>query len=166
MGKFGKWEWWKVGEDFSRAWLEEHVEVVGGHISYLLLLLLLTMRTLGIIFIVTFYICVLAFVGFCLKPISNEFWDQLRQGFVKKKGAEGRWSYEMAPQRWPPKLIKLLKNQRNMLINSPGTLSVTPFWKCHHLCINMGIQYMSQGMSCVTSHITCHTSHVTNVTNH
>ena len=90
----------------------------------------------------------------------------MRQGFVKNKGPQGPPSYEMAPQRWPPKLIKLLKNQRNMLINSPGTLSVTPFWKCHHLCINMGIQYMSQGMSCVTSHITCHTSHVTNVTNH
>ena len=71
----------------------------------------------------------------------------------------------MAPQRWPPKLIKLLKNQRNMLINSPGTLSVTPFWKCHHLCINMGIQYMSQGMSCVTSHITCHTSHIKSLEN-
>ena len=93
-----------------------------------------------------------------LRPIETRI--------CKKKGAEGGWSCEMAPQRWPPKLIKLLKNQRNMLINSPGTLSVAPFWKCHHLCINMGIQYMSQGMSCVTSHITCHTSHVTNVTNH
>ena len=33
---------------------------------------------------------------------------------------------------------------------------MTPFWKCHNPSINMGLKYMSQGMSCVTSHITSH----------
>ena len=56
-----------------------------------------TMRTLGTIFIVTFHRCVLAFVGFCLKSIANEFLGQMGLGNAKNKGAQGCPPYEMAP---------------------------------------------------------------------